>query len=151
MVSHKRPSGPFAPLRNQPPRMPAVAVDRVGNMIEPGHLVMFQNTQQFILEVVDVRPVLNPGIPEGQSVVQVTLQMPAFRVQMAGASPNGGLVVIGKSEARMKAEAEAQMNGGGLTPEPEAEPETQGYVEPVDPAPASDGPRLVLTDPPKDE
>ena len=108
---------PFKEFQQHPPRPPSVAIDRMGNVIEPGHLLLVHEPNGFAFEVVDVRPVLNPGVQA--PVVQLTLQA-KFNVHVLAAQRNNGVVVIGLTEARMQ----AQQNG--------------------QPAP---GPSLVLTDP----
>jgi hypothetical protein len=105
-------------------RAPHVALDRMGRLIEPGHLVLYHAPVDCIFQVVSVTPVLNPAlVAGGQQAMQVTLYA-QFPVQMASAVPSSSLVIIGETEARMKAQAKAAGDG-----QPEAA-----------------GPKLVVTD-----
>jgi hypothetical protein len=105
-------------------RAPHLAMDRFNRIMEPGQLVMYRATMDLVFEVVDVRPVLNPAlVAQGQQAMQVTLRA-QFPVQVAAAVPSSSLVIIGETEARMKAQAKAAGDG-----QPEAA-----------------GPKLVVTD-----
>lgn len=103
------PKSPFKPFQPQPPRPPSVAIDRMGNLIEAGHLLLVHEPNGFAFEVLDVRPVLNPGVQA--PVVQVTLQA-KFNVHVMAAQRNNSVVVIGLTEARQRAEANGQPPAG---------------------------------------
>ena len=120
---------PFSPFRALPPRPPSVAIDRLGKMIEPGHLILFHTEEDLIFEVVDVRPVLNPGLPQGTQAMQVLLRA-EFPVGFLAAQPNRAMVIIGESKARI--EAKATNNG-------QAQEAQEALVAPSG---------IVLTDPP---
>ena len=119
---------PFSPFKALPPRPPSVAIDRLGKMIEPGHLILFHNDEDLIFEVLDVRPVLNPGVPDGAQAIQVMLKA-EFPVAFLAAQPNRAMVIIGESQARVAARAE-----------------NNGKVETAQDAPTG----LVLTDGPRE-
>src|SRR3990172_2040272 len=91
----------FSPFRTL---APAVAIDRLGKLIEPGHLILFHTDEDLIFEVVDVRPVLNPGVPAGMQAMQVVLRA-EFPVSFLAAQPNRAMVIIGESKARIEAKA----------------------------------------------
>jgi hypothetical protein len=136
---------PFRPFKSLPARPPSIAIDRLGKMIEPGHLVMFNSPEDLIFEVADVRPVLNPGIPGGQQAIQILLRA-EFPVMFLAAQPNRGMVIIGETQAKIAARA-ANNGVGAVAPEvaPEApsgivltdapEPVSESTPDPL-PAPA---------------
>lgn len=92
----------FSPFKAQPPRPPSIALDRFGHMIEVGHIVLFHHGEDLAFEVVDVRPVLNPGAPA--QTIQIMLKA-EFPVQTLAAMPNRGFVIVGESQARLAAKA----------------------------------------------
>ena len=96
-------------MPRRPPQIPLVGVDRLGKLIEPGHLVMFHPGEDLIFEVVSAGPVLNPAIQGGKGF-QVVLSA-TFPVQFMPATPNRGMVIVGESKARI--EAKAANNGQG--------------------------------------
>ncbi len=84
------------------PQVPMVAVDRFGKLIEAGHLVMYRSNIDIIFEVVDVRPVLNPGAQ--MPMVQITMQA-QFPVQAPAGSRTNEIVICGESRSRVEAKA----------------------------------------------
>ncbi len=101
-------TGPKA-MQAQAMRPPSVAIDRMQRMIEVGHLVMFHNEEDLIFEVVDIRPVLDPNIPQGQGVVTVMLSA-QFPVHTHAAMPNRGMIIVGESPARIAKQASENGN-----------------------------------------
>lgn len=102
------PKSPFSPFKALPPRAPSVAIDRLGKLIEPGHLILFHNEEDLIFEVADVRPVLNPGLPQGTQAMKVMLRTPEdFPVVFLAAERNRAMVILGESKARIEAKAGA--------------------------------------------
>lgn len=86
------------------PRIPLVAVDKLGKMVEQGHLVIYCSPDPLIVyEVVDVRPVLNPGESSGRAM-KVTLQT-QLDVQCQTGVPSRNLLIIGETQARIQARA----------------------------------------------
>lgn len=114
----------------QIPQLPRVAVDRFGKLIESGHLVMFHSVEDLIFEVVNVGPVLNPGVQGGQAVQAVLTA--TFPVQFLPGMPNRGMVIVGESKARLDAKA---ANNGKVN-----------VADAGFPEPSSEGPSIVLTD-----
>lgn len=108
------PKSPFSPFQAQPPRVPAVAVDRLGKMIEQGHLVLYHSSDDLIYEVVDLRPVLNPAMP---NAMQITLQT-SFNVQIMSAVPSRAFIIVGESQARQAARAAGNGALGAVAPDP---------------------------------
>lgn len=104
----------FSPFKQPPPRPPSVALDRFGKIVEPGHLVLVHSNVDLLFEVVDVRPVLNPSVAQGQAM-QVTIRA-HFPVQILSAHPSEGFVIVGESQARL--EAKAANNGSAPEPAP---------------------------------
>lgn len=98
----------FDSFKSGPPK---IAIDRFGNIIEAGHLVLYHNDQDLVMEVIDVTPVLNPNLPPGVSAMQIRLEVKKMIIQTMAASPFPALIVVGKSETRTKAEAKAAGNG----------------------------------------
>ena len=97
---------------------PHLAVDRYGRYIEPGHLVQYHSPIELVFEVVDVRAVLNPVlVAKGMQAMQLTLRA-QFPIQIVAAQPDQTLVIIGDSQARAKALAEAGKDGQPQEPEP---------------------------------
>ncbi len=117
-------------FRNQPrggklPTPPAVAIDRFGKMIEPGHLILFNSPEDLAFEVVDVTTAMEPTMP-GQRLMKVMLQA-QFPVTIMAAQPNRGMVIVGETQARLQ--ARAAQNGQGTTHVVEAEePPASGIV-----------------------
>lgn len=109
-------SHPFGRLPQQPPRPPMVAIDRFGKMIEAGHLVMFHNEVDLILEVVSVGPVLNPSIQGGQAI-QIVLRG-QFPVMCAPAQANQGFCIVGESQARIAERAAGNGQPATAPPDP---------------------------------
>lgn len=101
----------FGRMGNQPPRPPSIALDRMGKLIEAGHLVMFHAEEDLVFEVVSVGPVLHPGAPAGQAI-QIMLAA-QFPVMTQAATPNRGFVIVGESKTRLDAQAKAANNGNG--------------------------------------
>lgn len=99
----------FGRMGNQPPRPPSIALDRMGKLIEAGHLVMFHAEEDLVFEVVSVGPVLHPGAPAGQAI-QIMLAA-QFPVMTQAATPNRGFVIVGESKTRLEAQAAAANNG----------------------------------------
>ena len=106
----------FKMPENRPPMPPAIAIDRLGKLIEAGHLILFHAEEDLIFEVTDVRPVLNPGmVAAGKGAMQITLAA-KFPVQCAAAVANRGMVIVGETEARIQ--ARAMGNGQPMTTVP---------------------------------
>ena len=122
-----------SPFRSIPPPPPAIALDRFGNLLEPGHLVMYRPELDTIFEVVEVAPEIHPSAPKGTMRVILAAQFP---IGVPYATPINRLVICGKSHARVQAEQMTAQNGAGLAPPPA-----------VAEALAQAGPKLVLTDP----
>lgn len=95
-----------------PQRPPSVALDRLGKLIEAGHLILFHGDADLIFEVVSVSPALNPAVQGGQAM-QVIIKA-EFPVQVMPALPNRGMVIIGETKARQ--EAKARNNGQPAEP-----------------------------------
>lgn len=105
--------------------------DRFGVPIAPRTNVLFRPSYDFVYEVVDVAPVIDPRVPPGQ--VRLTLQSTTSITVPAG-MPLMNMVVIGVANQA----------------EPAAAPSDDADLEPpADPPPAEDTrPRLILTDRP---
>ena len=101
-------------MPGRPPQIPLVGVDRLGKLIEPGHLVLFHPGDDLIFEVLSVGPVLNPGIQNGKAI-QVVLSA-TFPVQFMPATPNRGMVIVGESKARLEAKAANNGQGQAIPP-----------------------------------
>ena len=107
-----------------------VAIDRLGKMIEPGHLVLFHASEDLIFEVVSVGPVLNPSVQGGRAIQAVLrTEVPVI---FQPAYPNRGMIVVGETQAR--AAATAAGNGKMDTVMPAVEEEPSGIVL-TDPTP----------------
>ena len=124
------PHRPFKGFRNQnrggmPPIPPATALDRFGHVVEPGHIVLFNSPEDLAFEAVDVTPLLNPGLPPGQRMMNVVLQA-RFPVTIMGAMPNRGLVIVGETEARIA--AQVADNGAGRQEPPDQPAAPSGIV-----------------------
>lgn len=105
---------PFSPFRQAPPPIPQVAIDRLGKIIEQGHLVLYHSPDDMIYEVVDLRPVLNPSMP---NAMQVTLQT-QFNVLIQAAVPSRAFIIVGESAARQQARAAGNGALGTVAPDP---------------------------------
>lgn len=129
----------FRTIRPQPPML---ALDRLGKSIEAGHLVLFHNMEDLIFEVTEVHPVLDPGMrmADGSVVMQVGLvtQVP---LRIRAAEPSGSLVIIGETQARIKARIEARVGA----PDDNGRGAVVGSIQPAD-APAEPPDKIVITD-----
>ena len=101
---------PFRPFPQPPLQTPSIAVDRLGRVIEEGHLLYFHTADPLALEVVDVRKVLNPTAPNGMMQIRVRAE---FAVHVMPAEPSRQLTIIGKTQTRLDADAK---NNGQPTP-----------------------------------
>lgn len=123
----------FREFKQQPPRPPLIALDRLGKAIEPGHLLLVMSPMGLMFEVLDVRPVLNPAQP---GAMQVTIQS-RVPVQMRAAVPFESFVIIGETDARKAVMAANNGSRRDLSAE-----EMNHDVVSVAPAPSG----IVLTD-----
>ncbi len=113
----------FGRLQNKPPRPPSIAMDMMGRVIEPGHLMAYSPDGHLVVEVVSVTPILRPDVPSG--LMEVTVQA-RFALSTLPAQPIRQLVIVGETQARLAAKAG---NNGQMVPEPE--PDSSGPTGPV--------------------
>lgn len=105
--------GPFAPFRS----MSSLAVDRFGKRIEPGHIVLWKPPVDMMYEVVEIKPALDASLPQNQAFVHVVMKADMKHL-IEAAKPNLSLIVVGETEARIKAKAESNGTPVEATPEP---------------------------------
>lgn len=74
---------------------PRVPVDRFGQPLSPGDLVVYDPRSPVVYRVADIRPILDPKAPPG--AMQVTLTASAF-VSTAHGVPIGELLRIGYAD-----------------------------------------------------
>lgn len=100
-------------------------VDRFGAPVTPGSKIIYRPEFDFVYDVLEIRPVLDPKAPPGwisvTMVTETTLTIPAGMVQM-------NMVRIGTTESA----DDSKLSDAPPPPDPPAEPPP--------------GPRLVLTD-----
>ncbi len=101
MRDKRSPFSPFQQIQSRAPQPPSVVIDRMGRMIEAGHLVLFHAPNDLVFEVVAISPVLNPSIPDGQKAMQLSIRA-EFNVQTLAAMRDQNLIVVGETEARSK-------------------------------------------------
>jgi hypothetical protein len=118
-------------------------LDRILQPIVKGQLVVFHPENDLIMEVLDVRPILDPrpGVPPGAVRVSMTT---SFEVILRERVTDQRFLVIGDKIEHFK-----RMGiplPPGVDDAATADETTEPAVAPPGPPEASSGPKLVLTD-----
>lgn len=128
-----------------------IALDRLGQMIEAGQLVLHKD---IVFEVMAVTPLLNVQLPPGQRGVSVMLTT-QFPIQQLAAVPNMALCIVGETAALkasragnngQPAEPPSDEQGSGIVLTDQEQADSQALQDALQPDAEPDG----KTDPPKD-
>lgn len=109
----------------------AAILDRFGQKLEPGAIVLFHNNQDLVFQVAEVAPILDPNQPPGRFRLMLETTAPlAYPANV----PIADLVRVGKQIS----EGHSEITGPSQE-EPKAEPvepsERDAVVDPSEPDP----------------